>query len=71
MSYLRLINGLYLITLIVVSSPVHPPQQLCTLFSWFLENPGEMDILVTKWFLNIYLLLQNPFTGTEMFLELH
>jgi len=27
-SYLGLINGLYLITLIVVSSPVHPPRHL-------------------------------------------
>ena len=27
-SYLGLINGLYLITLIVVSNPVHPPQHL-------------------------------------------
>lgn len=26
MSYLRLINGLYVITLIIVSSPVLPPQ---------------------------------------------
>jgi len=27
-SYLGLINGLYLITLIVMSSPVHPPRHL-------------------------------------------
>jgi len=34
-SYLRLINGLYLITLIVMSSPVHPPRHYRDFISFY------------------------------------